>query len=307
MNTILDRRQFLVASGATAASLFSPRPGTAMSPLERKGDAVFKLSLAAYSFRGLLPNYRKGGPRGDEPLDMLGFVDYCASLGLDGAEITSYFLPDPCPLELALQIKRRAHIQGLSISGGAIGNNFAFPQGEELDEQFAYTERWIKTYAAMGAPVIRVFGGKPKGKGAVDEEAEANIVTNLKRACEIASKHGVILALENHDFMTDIDRFLRIVEAVESPWFAVNLDSGNFAPTPDPYAEFARAVPYAVNVQVKVEIPRNGVREPADFAKLASILREGNYRGYVVLEYESDVDPYAEIPRHIESLRKVLA
>ncbi len=306
MNRFLNRRDFLRGSLATGC-LLSAGPLHAMKPLERSAGARFKLSLAAYSFRQFLPNYRKGSPTGDEPLDMLGFLDYCAGQGLDGAEVTSYFLPHPCPSSLAHSLKRRSHILGLHISGGAIGNNFSFPQGPELEEQFTYTRQWIESYAAMGAPVIRVFGGKPRGKGAVSEEAEENIIANLQMACEIAAGQGVILAIENHDFMTDIDRFLRIVKAVDSPWFGVNLDSGNFARTPDPYKEFARAAPYAVNVQFKVHIPRDGQKEPADFGRLVKILRDANYRGYIVLEYEDNEDPYVAIPRHLGVLRECIA
>ena len=86
-----------------------------------------------------------------------------------------------------------------------------------------------------------------------------------------------------------------------------DLDSGNFAPTPDPYREFARAAPYAVNVQLKVNIPRNGKREAADLGKLIAILRESKYSGYVVLEYEDREDPYEAIPRHLDTLRKLIA
>ncbi len=300
------RRRFLQQSTAAVATLAT---ANAIPPISRLAEPRFKLSLAAYSFRDLLPNYRKGdAPTGDEPLSMHGFIDYCATLGIDGAELTSYFLPDPCPKGLALDLKRRAHLQGVTISGGAIGNNFSFPPGPELDEQMAYTESWIKAYAAMGAPVIRVFGGKPAKKDAIiDEAAEESIIANLRTACDIAAKHGVILAVENHDFMTDIDRFLRVVRAIDSPWFGANLDSGNFAPTSDPYADFARVAPYALNVQFKTMIPVNGEKEPADFARLVTILREANYRGFIVLEYEEPEDPYKEVPKYINSLRELIA
>ena len=45
---------------------------------------------------------------------------------------------------------------------------------------------------------------------------------------------------------------LPIVKAVDSPWFGVNLDSGN-VDRPDVYPELAKIVPYALNVQLKVD------------------------------------------------------
>jgi sugar phosphate isomerase/epimerase len=306
---LISRRTFLkTGAGATAGALGWNGQLPAIGPIDRSqgSEVPLKLSLAAYSLRQYLPNYRRGEPTGGEPLDMFGFLEYCARIGLDGAEITSYFLPHPCPGTLAINLKRQAHLLGLGISGGAIGNNFAQGKGEAAAEQMAYTEEWIKTYAAMGAPVIRVFGGKPSGEGAGEEAAEENIIHNMTAACEIAGRHGVILAIENHDFLTDIHRLLRIVEAVDSPWFGVNFDSGNLGMTADPYGDLAKLAPYAVNAQLKVHLPRNGVKEEANFERLVGLLREAGYRGYIVLEYEDKPDPYEAIPPLVERLRSLM-
>jgi hypothetical protein len=48
----------------------------------------------------------------------------------------------------------------------------------------------------------------------------------------------VILGLENHDYLTRIDRMLPIIKAIDSPWFGVNLDSGN-VDTTDVFPELA--------------------------------------------------------------------
>jgi sugar phosphate isomerase/epimerase len=310
MDRSLTSRRSLLKGGAAAAlgALGLDQVASAIPPVDRgrSGEVPLKLSLAAYSMRDYLPNYRRGKPTGEEALDMGGFLDFCAQTGLDGAEITSYFLPHPCPDVLAHDLKRRAHLLGLGISGGAIGNNFTHGDGELLEEQMAYTEAWIKTYAAMGAPVIRVFGGKPSGKDVDEALAEENIIRNLRAACEFAGRHGMILAIENHDFLMDIDRLLRLVEAIDSPWFGVNLDSGNLAMTADPYGDLTRLAPYAVNAQLKVHLPRRGVKEEADFERLIDILRGADYRGYVVLEYEDQPDPYEAIPPLIERLRALI-
>ena len=86
----------------------------------------------------------------------------------------------------------------------------------------------------------------------------------------------------------------------------MNLDSGNFR-TANPYADFAASAPYAVNVQLKVELKVAGKKEPADLKRLADILRKANYQGYVVLEYEAAEDPYAAIPPLLKKLRGLLA
>ena len=305
MNT---RRQFLKSiglGGSAGLALSAPILAADDEASTPKPQPRFKTSLAAYSFRNQLPNYRGQDPPGETAMDMVGFLDHCATLDIDAAEITSYFLPDPCPRELALELKRKAHLLGLDISGGAIGNNFSFPDGPELEKQMAYTERWIETYAAMGAPVIRVFAGHPKSETQSPEDAEKNIIRNLQAACAIAAKHGVILGVENHDFTTDIDRMERILAAVDSPWFGLNFDSGNLAKTSDPYADLKRIAPHTVNAQLKIHIPRDGKSEPADFKRIVDILGEANYRGYLVLEYESG-DPFGEIPKYLDQLREAI-
>ena len=169
-----------------------------------------------------------------------------------------------------------------------------------------YTRTWIDHYSVLGAPVIRVFGGKPVGDVS-EAKAFKNIISNLKIACDYAGEKGVILGIENHDFLIDIDRLMPIVDAVESPWFGVNFDSGNIAPTNDPYRELARIAPYTVNAQIKVDIPVNGKKRPADLGRVIGILRKSNYRGYITLEYEGEADPVKAIPKYLAELRKLIA
>ncbi len=301
-----SRRNFLKTAGLAVTALAAPRPAAAVTPVVRpSAGARFKISLAAYSFRHQLPSYRNNATPGATAMTMAGFIDHCATLDVDAAEITSYFLPHPCSTALAFDLRRQAHLLGLDLSSGAIGNNFSFPAGPELDRQMAYTEAWIKTYAEMGVPVIRVFAGFPTTKSLSAEAAEENIIRNLQHACGIAAQHGVILGVENHDFTTDIDRMERILAAVDSPWFGLNFDSGNLAPTADPYGDLKRIAPYAVNAQLKIDIPRHGTKEPADFKRIVDILGEADYRGYLVLEYEAD-DAWNEVPLYLEKLRTAI-
>jgi len=55
-----------------------------------------------------------------------------------------------------------------------------------------------------------------------------------------------------------------------------------------------------------VVIPVNGKKESADLKKLIAILKQANYRGYVVLEYEEDADPIVEVPRYLGELKRLM-
>ncbi len=307
----LSRRNLLMLAGAGAIATACDSASVSID-VDTDASALNKrkISLAAYSLRKYLPDYRPGSSRtGNEPLDMMGFLDYCGELGVDAAEITAYYLPDPCPLELVHAIKMKAHGLGLELSGGAIGNNFTYGPGPETDKQLAYTERWIKNYSAMGVPVIRVFAGKlarPDGPPVDHNIAMENAIKSLKSAAIFAEQNGVLLGLENHDSIENADRVLAIVDAVDSAWLGVNFDSANLEATPDPYAELAKLAPRTVNAQIKVSIPVNGVEQRADFARLMKILDDAHFKGYAVLEYEEEQDPYEAIPQLIEELRSLV-
>jgi sugar phosphate isomerase/epimerase len=97
------------------------------------------------------------------------------------------------------------------------------------------------------------------------------------------------------------------VRDVKSPWFGVNVDTGNFH-TPDPYSDLAKIAPYAVNVQVKVSMqPAGAPRAQADFARLAQILKDSGYRGYIVLEYEERDDPRQGVPRWTAEMKRAFS
>jgi len=305
-----DRRAFLIqtaalALGAAGGATLAPRTAGAVESFARTRPSLLKLSLAAYSFREYLQ--AKKGSNEPAPMSLLDFIDYCADLRLDGTELTSYYFPNPIPEGYFARIKRRTHLLGLAVSGTAVGNTFTLPPGPERQKQIDSVKQWVDHAAAFGAPCIRIFSGSiPKGHTL--EEAMTWAVECIEEACAYAGIKGVFLALENHGGISiPAANLLAILERVRSPWFGVNLDTGNFG-TKDPYAEMRRVAPYAVNVQVKTEIrPEGGKRQEADLEKVIGILREAKYSGYVALEYEAAEDPKTAVPKAIEALRAAIA
>ena len=296
----MQRRMFLYSLGLGGIVTAACRRAAAIAPIKRAQTSGLKISLAAYS----LGSYLQRKPGEDGALDLSGFIDYCASLELEGSELTQYYFPELVSDEYLYGLKRQAHLAGLDISGGAIGNQFTMGPGDALDQQMAYTKKWIEHYATLGAPVIRVFAGLPPD-GVTEDEAINRAVLALKEACEFAGRHGIMLAIENHDFTSKVDRLLRIVEAVNSPWFGVNFDSGNLSHSQDPYADMERIAPFTVNAQLKVGVRSANGNKPADLPRIVEILREGGYAGYLVLEYEKG-NPYENIPRYIDQLQKLI-
>ena len=297
------RRGFLgsgLALGAGLALAPASAPLLAIGPIRRAGKASLKLSLAAYSYN------RHMALRGKTPPTMTleDFIDLGAKLDLTALELTAYYFPKTSA-DYLKSIKGRCDKLGIAVSGTAVGNDFCDPDEKKQAEQLDAVKRWVERSAALGAKTMRIFAGTLR-KGDTEDEARKRAVDLIHQACDHAAKSKVILALENHGGITaTADQFLAIVGAVKHDWFGVNLDTANFH-TPDPYADLARAAPYAVVVQLKTEVFPNNEREAADLKRLADLLRKATFQGYVALEYEAAEDPRTAVPKALAELKKVM-
>jgi len=308
----LKKREFLKTAGTASAmlglGLVAPERLFATAAIKRNGKPRLNLSLAAYSFRDYFKTatHRQQRPSGAKIIDMHDFIDYCADLGLQGSELTSYYLDQDIKQGELTALKRHAFLRGIAISGTAVGNAFTLPKGEKRDAQITHVKKWVANAAIMGAPHVRVFAG---GAGSLSlKQAQVLCIEALEEVGQYAGKHGIFLGIENHGgIVAEANSLLEIVKAVRSDWVGINLDTGNFH-TADVYSDIARCVPYAVNVQLKVEIrPRGAKRKTkADINRLVRILQDGGYQGYVALEYEAAEDPWIAVPNWIGELKEAI-
>lgn len=301
----MQRREFIKLSAAGAV-VFA-RPSAARGPIKRSGPPRFQLGLAAYSLRNYF-SFKKGQrqkPSDDGPsIDMVGFLDYCVTQGVDAAELTSYFFKPDADDAYFLDLKHQAFVRGVTISGTAIGNNFTVGKGPKLDAEIEQAIAWIDRASLLGAPHIRFFAGTGRqldsDPSRMQEACEA-----LNHCAQHAASKGIFLGVENHGGLTP-EQMLEIMERADSPWVGINLDTGNFH-SENPYADLEKCVDYAVNVQVKVSMKTpQGEEYPADIARIGQILKAARYQGFVILEYENE-KPYQNIPTAIKTLREALA
>lgn len=304
-HSISSRRELLTAGAAGVAStLMAGR--TTLADEAPAASAVacatppirYKISLAGYSYRAVLD---KPGQKGE--MSLMDLVDVGVKLDLDAIEPTSYYFYSDDDA-FVHELKRKAFLAGIEISGTPVGNNFCLPAGDELDEQIAHVIKWVDICVKLGSPAIRIFAGK-KHSDLTREQAFANCTAAMKEAAAYAASKGVFLAIENHGYLTETAAdLLRILEAVDQPWLGINLDTGNFHG--DPYGNIARAAPHAVVCQVKTLVREEGSTIPvrADFGRIMRILREAKYRGYVTLEYEGG-QPDHDVPLFIRELQKL--
>ena len=94
----------------------------------------------------------------------------------------------------------------------------------------------------------------------------------------------------------------RIVDAVDSPWLQVTLDTGNFLE--DPYEKLEKLAPKAAFVQAKTYYGGGQWYEiDIDYDRVAKMLHRHNYKGWVSLEFEGMESYETAIPKSLNLLR----
>lgn len=323
------RRDFLKSASllslAAAGLASAPSAFASLGPIPRRGGAHLKISLNAYSFARLLNNKVLG--RG-EGLTLVELCEFCAQHNFDGIDATGYYFPGYRDRQLpkdadVFELKRRAFELGLGISGTGVGNNFTVADRAARQKDVAWIKAWSEVAAKLGAPVLRVFADtqmrnadwQSASNHAARADVEKWIADDIRACADHAAKFGVIIGVQNHgDFLQTADQLISLIRRVDSPWCGAIVDTGYFK-APDPYAEMAKAAPYAVNWQVKQSAfgIEKQAEAPMDLRRLVGIVRESGYRGYLPIETLSPrgsgqtYDPYQAVPAFLAELRAALA
>ncbi len=261
-------------------------------PLDKKSR--LRPALCAYSFRTELQN---------KSMSYEDLVTKAVEWEIDGLDMTVYWLPTT-ERQWLLDLRRKAFRMGVEIYSISVRTELTKAEQADRDAQVAEMRKWVDVAAALGAGHIRVFGGNVP-KGVPEEQAVPWVVECLKRGGEYAGQHGVILGLENHGgICTRAERILEMVKKTDSPWVAINLDTGNFRT--EAFKQIADCLPYAANVQVKAEMTfDDGKRGPQDWDKVVSMISASGYKGYLALEYEAKEPAPTAVPRLLGQLKQL--
>lgn len=319
MNTTnaFSRREFLRLAALTP--LAAVTSSHAFAPIQRTGGPLLKPTLNAYSFLELLNANKADVSKG---IDLFGVCDFCAKHNIEAVDLTGYFFPGypKAPADSYVnRMKRYTHDRGIVISGTGVRNDFAVADKAVRAEGVRLTKEWIEVAARLGAPVIRVFAGpqvpikdwQTASSNAKREEVEKWMADNLRACAEHGEKFGVIVAVQNHgDFLNTGPEHLSLLRRVNHPWCGPLVDTGKYL-TDDPYADIAMMVPHAVNWQIK-ETMGSSLKSPrTDFKKLAKIIHDGGYRGFLPIETlamgRKDYNPFIEVERVLVAMRKAIA
>lgn len=296
----LRRRAFLQSAVAPAALGLVAGHSQSPAKVVRIGGPNIKLSCNVFSFNGPLT-------KGEMTLDDV--LEFCARVGFAAVDPTGYYFgtyPRTPPDDYVHHIKKKAFLLGLDISGTGVRNDFTQPAPEKRAADVELVADWVRCALKLGAPLVRVFSGKGVPPGHSEEETYRWVAEGIRRCVEVGKQHGVMIALQNHaDLILKAEDVLRVLRDVDSDWFGINLDIGSFR-TADPYEDIARIAPYAITWQIKEQLVINGKTVRTDLRKIASILKEAQYRGYIPLEI-LEGDARKRMPRFIDEVRAALA
>lgn len=247
-------------------------------------------------------------------------IDDAARIGFDGVEILHRQMENESPAYVN-GLKRRAFEQGLSLVMLSIHQDFVFPDRAERQKHIDHTLRCLELAARLGIPAIRlnsgrwktipsfddlmkVKGDEPPIQGYTNSDAIKWCVESIQACLGEAEDLGVMMALENHwGLTTSVDTLLQIHSMVNSPWLGLNMDTGNYPG--DPYAGIAKLAPKATIVQAKTY---HGGGEwytlDLDYPRIAGILRQHKFNGWVSLEMEGKESPATAVPKSYQTLRQ---
>jgi L-ribulose-5-phosphate 3-epimerase len=313
----MNRRQFIATAGCAIAAPALAQPASKKSVPR----AAIKLGISSYSFWHF--------KTAKVPIEKV--IDETARLGVEGVDILHRQMDleelgalDDKAHVYCMKLKRHAFRAGVDLICLSIHQDFVSPQKEERLKWIQHTEKCIEIAYALGVPCIRLNSGRWKTIKSFDDLMKARgiepvlegykeddgfkwCIESVAACVEIAAQRGVILALENHWGLSRTpEGLLRIVDAVKSPWLGALIDTGNFLE--DPYEKIAQVAPRAVFVQAKTyEGGGEWYTLDLDYPRIAKILRDAGYSGYVSLEMEGKEDPATAVPKSIARLREAFA
>ncbi|MGQ9617182.1 MAG: sugar phosphate isomerase/epimerase family protein [Spirochaetota bacterium] len=257
-----------------------------------------KVGIDSYCYHRFFGEVYPQQPKPSKKITLEEFLKRAKQLDVDGVSLESCFIP------------RFDHDYFSSIKGildeYELDRVFAWghPDGLEGGKNKKMYDEMIKCieYASeIGAKVMRVVGSSLMFRFEPHEPQIERLSKMFSDAVKVAQKYNIKLAVENHiDFNSD--EMLRIIQNVNSPYLGINFDSGNFVRVlDDPVKAMKKLAKYVYATHIKDLKVQEGVAVDewyffsctpvgdggiVDNFKLAQILKDNNYEGFLAVEID---------------------
>ncbi len=306
----MQRRTFIQSGLALTGAVALSSPTLAQ---ESKRPWINPIGVSTYSFW----QFRRDDFR---PIEKC--LELAADMGFDGVEILKVQFEEKDPANGQLQkIKQKAFKLGLDLMGYSTHQSFVKPDEAERQSEVDKTIKQIEEAYQMGIPTMRINTGRwgtsgsfdelmknkgiePTLKGYTDDQGFGWVIGAIEKLIPTAEKCGVTLGLENHwGLGRTAAGVKRIVDAIDSPWLQITADTGNFLE--DQYTQLEAIAPQAVLMQAKTYFGGGSwYTLDIDYARVAKIMQDANYRGYVSLEFEGKAEIEDSVKKSLALLRQ---
>lgn len=277
---------------------------------------TFKVTASTFSFNQLFH---------EKKMDIAQYIEKCAEFGFSGIELNDGYLNND-KLISAKEIKKRAITSGVSIVAVAIESVFVRNNEQEIEKEKQNIIDWLEKAYFLGAPILRLNTGQMANTLSTLKNPKVtwNIIKDwtartLQEVIPYAEKLGIMFAMENHYCVTRTsDETIDLVRKVDSPWFKINIDTGNFYEDihygddfnrnpeilekarsfEDAYEGIEKMVPDMVYCHAKIyKLDADGCNDLLlDYDRIFKIFGRHGYRGYISIENFSQEDPLKIIP-----------
>jgi len=253
----------------------------------------------------------------EERLQQAGHAGYdFVEISIDESDLRLARLEWPVSERVAL--RRAIANTGIPIKTMCLSGHRKYPLGSASTQvrsrALDILHRAIDFAADIGLDIVQVMGYdvfyEPAYAG-----TEARFLDGMRHGVRWAGAAGILLALENTDleFVDSVDRGLRLLEMINSPWFQLYPDMGNLAAAGhDPAEQLRKAAGHLVAVHVKDTVAGVVRGVPfgegiVPFGEVFEALAETGFWGPLMVEMWSHMDEGGDPMASVVAARQFVA
>lgn len=282
---------------------------------------MMKVGIDSYCYHRFFGEVYPQQKKPEKQMILEDFLKRAKELEVDGVSLESCFIP-------RFDKEYLSEVKGMLDAFG-MDRVYAWghPDGLEGGRNEKACDEMIKSieYAdAIGAKVMRVVGSSLMFRFEPHGPQLEKLTKMFSKAVKVAQQYGIKLAVENHiDYNSD--EILSLIRNVNSPYFGINFDTGNFIRVlDDPIQGMEKLAKSVFATHIKDLKPQKGVpvnewfffsSTPigdglVDNQKLAQILKDVGYQGFLAVEidflhpdYNNDED--SAVAKSIKELKRI--
>jgi sugar phosphate isomerase/epimerase len=294
-----DRRQFLkMLSSAVLAPVVLSRAGASETRMaETKASqiplAFSTLGCPAWEWRKILDFASQHGFSAIELRGLEGKLDLPA-LPLFAADRIE-------------QTKKEILASNLRIAGVSSSAQMYVEDPAKRATQLSDARRFIDLAAALGAPYVRVFGGKADSdkSPAPSDDTKARVAAGLRELGNYAGPHNVTVIIESHDHFTASATLKDVLHAADSEHVGLLWDAHHTFATSNEDPEFTvkQLGPWIRHTHLKDSIGSGEDRKyvltgrgNVPIQRQIEALRSIGYKGFYCFEWEKVWHPDIDDP-----------